>query len=82
MEKQITAQLEDSLKFNKRKYGIELRQLTNQIKQEEKTERKWAKWVNGLMIGIAIGIIATILVSWWIGAYRRKDKKEVIQIQK
>jgi hypothetical protein len=47
-------------------------------RQEEKTERKWAKWINGFMIGIAIGIIATILVGWWIGAYRRKDEKEVI----
>jgi hypothetical protein len=74
MQKQRTAQLEDSLRFNKRKYGTELRQLNKQIKQEEKTERKWAKWINGFMIGIAIGIITTILVSWWIGVYRKKDK--------
>jgi hypothetical protein len=53
-----------------------------ETRQEEKTERKWAKWVNGLMVGLAIGIIATILVSWWIGAYRRKDKNSNDRVER
>jgi hypothetical protein len=79
LEKQRTEQLEDSLRFNKRKYGTELRQLNKQFKQEEKTERKWAKWINGLMVGLAIGIISAILVCWWIGACRRRKKNPSVE---
>ena len=45
------------------------------VKQDGKTDRKWVGWINGLMLGLGLGIILTIFVSWWIGAYRRKDNK-------
>ena len=72
MEKQRTAQLEDSLRFNKRKYGTELRQLNKQLN----CWNWWDKFKFAFTIGAPCFVLG--LIFRWILKIVKKAKLGIL----